>query len=79
LDPQPIPFSERRPESKDGIILPQDELGLPLIWAGKTRLIGGPTDIWDWTFLPIPHPSDFCEHTHWLPASTRFLPARVEG
>lgn len=68
---QPIPFSDRKPGPEDC-----DDRGE-----------GMPGRCWCWnpsTYTDDDGPSwEFYEpqswHTHWLPANTRFLPARVEG
>ena len=61
---QPIPLSERNPEPKDC-----DKQGC--VWWGSLDA----DNCWNWMRL-----SNSCPHdTHWLPASTRFLPARVQG
>jgi hypothetical protein len=67
ITPIPVPLAERRPgpEDRDG----------ELVWAG-CRAPGLP--YWEWC-LDVADLLDEGGYTHWLPASTRFLPARVEG
>jgi hypothetical protein len=67
LLPDPIVLSERLPG--DGDILKAGPCSLA--WLGR-ELPGG---YWHWEL------ADLCfapDHTHWLPASVRYLPARVE-
>ena len=67
LQPDPIALSERLPG--DGDILKAGPCSLA--WFGR-ELPGG---YWEWAL------ADLCfapDHTHWLPASVRYLPARVE-
>lgn len=63
----PIPLSEREPEPEDLLFCGPCSLA----WFGH-EIPGG---YWSWEL------TDVCfshEHTHWLPASVRFLPARVQ-
>jgi hypothetical protein len=67
LLPDPIALSERLPG--DGDILKAGPCSLA--WLGR-ELPGG---YWEWAL------ADICFvtlYTHWLPASVRYLPARVE-
>ena len=68
LAPQPIPLSERQPEQGDVL----DSGPCSLVWLGQEI----PPGYWHWEFT---HAGFQADYTHWLPASTRFLPARVEG
>ena len=73
--PQPIPVTERLPGPEDCMVISWSEIRSPHVWAGKRRLINGPTEIWDWTFASIPCLEESGEFTHWLPASASVLPA----
>lgn len=71
IDPiRPIPLSERKPGEGD--------CDGDLVWAGRKQP-GLP--YWEWT-LDAWLGNDFMasgeEFTHWLPASTKYLPARVD-
>ena len=63
----PIPLSERMPGP--------DDMDGGLVWAGSNAP-GLP--YWEWCIDDVCTPCS-TGYTHWLPASTKYLPARVEG
>ena len=64
----PIPLSEREPEEDDY----EDHNGESWFWAGRQTAIG-------WRWMPDGSPLGAMSdgYTHWLLASTKYLPARV--
>jgi hypothetical protein len=66
IAPSPIPLSERKPEPGD--------MDGSLVWAGF-KAPGLP--YWEWCIDDVCAPCS-TGYTHWLPASTKYLPARVD-
>jgi hypothetical protein len=62
----PIPLSERLPGKSEVA----DAGPCSLVWLGH-EIPGG---YWSWELTDVCFAPD---HTHWLPASVRYLPARV--
>jgi hypothetical protein len=80
LAPQPIPLSERKPEDGDCMEIKSSTYTMHYCWLGYSILHAGIERlIWDWKAIPFATDRGWERFTHWLPASTRFLPARVEG
>jgi hypothetical protein len=67
--PDPIPLSERKPGP--------DDFKNGQAWYGQEQPFGD-QDTWDWCYT-TPGYGEGSSFTHWLPASTKYLPARVEG
>lgn len=65
---QPILLSERKPEAQDLL----NRGPCSVVWLGRET----PGGYWSWELTDVCFAPDY---THWLPASTRYLPARVEG
>lgn len=77
---RPIPLSERLPQPEDCLEIKTSAhimhfcwLCYPMMHYGEERLI------WDWKMTPMANERGWERWTHWLPASTKYLPARVEG
>lgn len=64
-----IPLSERKPGP--------DDFKNGQAWYGQEQPFGD-QDTWDWCYTTPLH-GEMSSFTHWLPASTKYLPARVVG
>lgn len=65
--PDPIPLSERKPGP--------DDFKNGQTWYGQEQPFGD-QDTWDWCYTTPVH-GEWSSFTHWLPASTKYLPARM--
>jgi hypothetical protein len=86
----PIPLSERKPRPEDGYCLSGHPDSSIWVWVGcidrirlkakrETEWKGEEViGVWHWELRNVDKGLQ-SHYTHWLPASTRFLPARVEG
>lgn len=64
----PIPLSERKPGP--------DDFKNGQAWYGQEQPFGD-QDTWDWCYTTPLH-GEMSSFTHWLPASAKYLPARVD-
>lgn len=86
LQPDPIALSERLPEPEDcRCITPSTERDGAYIWAGSVIHSTCLRSFWNWDLVNREYmiTNSVSGHgpplyTHWLPASVRYLPARVE-
>ena len=77
---QPIHLSDRKPKPEDCLEIKNSDHVMYYCWfaclilhANVERLI------WDWKPLPYASERGWEQWTYWLPASTSFLPTKVEG
>jgi hypothetical protein len=84
---EPIPLSERKPYAEDCHYIPNSTAkDGAYIWAGSIIHAVGLDGFWSWDLVSrdymITHSASgrgATLYTHWLPSSTKYLPARVEG
>lgn len=76
---RPIPVSERKPGPEDCLEIKTTQHVLHYCWLCRPVLhYGEERLIWDWKLIPMDNERGWERWTYWLPASTKYLPARVE-
>ena len=77
---RPILLSERRPGPKDCLEIKRYDGITHHCWLGySTRVNGEELLSWGWKWIPVDNGCWWHGWDYWLPASTKYLPARMEG
>ena len=75
----PISLSDRLPTDQDCSIVECSSWKMRRCWLGKPLFhAGNMLWIWEWAIAPETLKMAPWPHTHWLPADTQTLPARVK-